>query len=269
MHCARSESCRLDVKANNHETAKQTIRDRTYGIHALIRNWIILCWWIVSSVGGAVQSHASTTPKVIVQVITPEGLPLADAVVVVPGAGISAGPAQTRVMDQIHRAFVPHVLTLSAGDLVKFPNSDNIRHHVYSFSEPKPFEIRLYADAPKAPVEFPKAGVVVLGCNIHDDMVGYLFIAEPTDLARQTDDAGQVELPLMPTSLEVWHERYSVSASELMKLTESEITEKIVSQAEQLVQIQVVMPLAVNNEPAPTAIQPNRNLPAFGNPMRR
>jgi len=204
-----------------------------------------------------------------VQVVSPEGLPLVDAVVVVPGAVASTGPVQTRVMDQIHRAFVPHVLTLNAGDLVAFPNSDNIRHHVYSFSEPKPFEIRLYADTPKAPVEFPKSGVVVLGCNIHDDMLGYLFIAKPTDLALQTDDEGQVEVPLIPTSLEVWHERHSVSASELMVLTESEITAQVVSQTEQLVKIQVVMPLAVNNEPAPTAVQPNRNLPAFGNPMRR
>jgi plastocyanin len=73
--------------------------------------------------------------------------------------------------------FSPMVIAVEQGQSVNFPNSDNIRHHVYSFSKAKRFETKLYANKPEAPVVFNQPGLVVLGCNIHDSMVGYIFVS--------------------------------------------------------------------------------------------
>lgn len=80
------------------------------------------------------------------------------------------------IMDQVNRQFVPHVLAVSVNTPVRFPNSDDIHHHVYSFSKAKPFELELYHDATAAPVVMNNEGMVVLGCNIHDQMLGYIFV---------------------------------------------------------------------------------------------
>ncbi len=77
-------------------------------------------------------------------------------------------------MDQQGHQFVPHLLVVQAGTEVTFPNSDNVSHHVYSFSPTKPFELPLYKGDVYPPVTFEKAGIVVVGCNIHDSMLGYI-----------------------------------------------------------------------------------------------
>jgi plastocyanin len=107
------------------------------------------------------------------------GKPLESAVVFLDAVGatpVASPDAQTAVMDQIGKQFVPQVLVVPVGAKVTFPNSDNIRHHVYSFSEARNFELPLYAGTPAEPVRFPVAGVVVLGCNIHDWMRGYIVV---------------------------------------------------------------------------------------------
>lgn len=107
------------------------------------------------------------------------GNPLRGAVVfvdAVAGTPAPAQPSSTAVMDQVDKAFVPQVLVVPVGADVSFPNSDGIRHHVYSFSEARSFELPLYAGTPAEPVRFPVPGVVVLGCNIHDWMRGYIVV---------------------------------------------------------------------------------------------
>ncbi|WP_167854752.1 methylamine utilization protein [Mangrovimicrobium sediminis] len=136
------------------------------------------------------------------------GQPLADAVVELGLAG--AGPASPDgvfVMDQVDKTFVPRVLVVPRGAAVSFPNSDDIRHHVYSFSRANVFEIKLYAGQPKAPVAFPQPGVVVLGCNIHDAMVGYIYVADSpyTAITGADGRASFSELPGAVTSIAVWH----------------------------------------------------------------
>lgn len=111
------------------------------------------------------------------------------------------------IMDQKNRQFAPHVLIAQVGDLVSFPNSDNIRHHVYSFSEPKRFEIKLYADKPESPIKFETPGVVALGCNIHDSMLGYILVID-TPYASKTDSKGRASLAVpekVPSEFFVWH----------------------------------------------------------------
>jgi plastocyanin len=139
------------------------------------------------------------------------GKPVADAVVSV--TPVAAPPAAPRtapaVMDQQNKEFVPHVLAVPLGTPVAFPNRDNIRHHVYSFSTAKRFELPLYIGTPAAPVVFDKPGVVVLGCNIHDWMVGYVYVvATPYFAKTGPDGRAQVsELPPGGYEARVWHPR--------------------------------------------------------------
>ena len=86
------------------------------------------------------------------------------------------------------------------------PNSDNIRHHVYSFSKAKPFQLKLYSGKPEEPIKFDNQGVVVLGCNIHDSMVGYIYVANSSHVYT-SNEQGQIKLQVdtFPVQASVWH----------------------------------------------------------------
>jgi plastocyanin len=110
-------------------------------------------------------------------------------------------------IDQVDKQFVPYVKPVFVGSTVRFPNSDHIRHQVYSFSPAKKFELPLYGGSNAPPVVFDKPGVVVLGCNIHDWMVGYIYVSE-TPFFAKTAAAGTAtigELPPGEYSVRVWH----------------------------------------------------------------
>ena len=112
-------------------------------------------------------------------------------------------------MDQAHNAFVPHILIVQTGTSVLFPNNDVVSHHVYSFSEPKTFELPLYKGNGHPPLVFDRPGVVVLGCNIHDSMLGYIFVVDTPHFAS-TDAQGALSLDGLSTddySLRVWTPR--------------------------------------------------------------
>jgi hypothetical protein len=98
-------------------------------------------------------------------------------------------------------------LELLGADAVIFPNHDNVRHHVYSFSPAKRFELPLYAGVPAQPVVFDTPGVVVLGCNIHDWMVGYVYVSESPYFAKTRADGKAViaDLPGRTYIVRVWH----------------------------------------------------------------
>jgi plastocyanin len=139
------------------------------------------------------------------------GAPVVDAVVVaVPksGAPPSARPGR-EVVDQIDKEFVPYVKAILVGAAVNFPNKDNIRHHVYSFSPAKTFELPLYSGTPATPVIFDRPGVVTIGCNIHDWMIAYIYVAESPYFAT-TGPEGRVRLDNLPPgayTVRVWHPR--------------------------------------------------------------
>ncbi len=100
---------------------------------------------------------------------------------------------RTAVMDQKNRMFIPHVLAVQTGTSVQFPNSDDVRHHVYSFSPAKPFQLPLYKGTPATPEVFDKAGVVTLGCNIHDQMSAFIVVVD-TPYFEKTAASGQATL---------------------------------------------------------------------------
>jgi plastocyanin len=147
-----------------------------------------------------------------------DGNPLADAVVVaVPAQGSAplAAPAAREIVDQIGEEFVPRVKPILVGTPVFFPNKDNIRHQVYSFSPAKQFELPLYAGTPAKPVVFDKPGIVVLGCNIHDWMIGYIYVSESPYFAKTGADgkAALADLPAGGYRVRAWHPRLQGSES--------------------------------------------------------
>lgn len=143
-----------------------------------------------------------------VQVRNAAGQPLADAVVAVELRGRPAkAVAGTRAeVAQRERQFQPAVLVVQTGTAVHFPNFDTVRHHVYSFSPIKPFDIKLYSGTPAEPVVFDKPGVAALGCNIHDQMSAYIVVVD-TPLFARTDAAGlaRFDLPAGEHQIKAWH----------------------------------------------------------------
>ncbi|WP_395701064.1 methylamine utilization protein [Aquabacterium sp.] len=137
------------------------------------------------------------------------GKPLANAVVYAesPQARAAVKPATGIEIAQQGKQFVPQVSIVPVGSAVNFPNRDTVRHHVYSFSPVKPFEIKLYVGTPASPVVFDKPGIAVLGCNIHDNMVAWVVVVD-TPYYGQTGADGKLTLPNLPPgsyALHTWH----------------------------------------------------------------
>ena len=133
------------------------------------------------------------------------GSPVDDAVVYLAAATGRAPAGAT--MDQVDRAFVPAVLPVEVGAAVQFPNRDTIKHHVYSLSPAKKFEIKLYSGTPP-PVIFDKPGEVVIGCGIHDWMVAHIFVAPSPYFARTSGGRALLrDVPAGSHELRVWHPR--------------------------------------------------------------
>ena len=131
------------------------------------------------------------------------------------GARPRAG--QKAVMDQRNLMFVPEVLIVQTGTAVDFPNSDQVRHQVYSFSGAKKFELALYAGRPQAPIIFDRAGLVTLGCNIHDNMLGYIWVTD-SPWYGHSDASGRVQLhELVPGeyTVRLWHALLNESGPQL------------------------------------------------------
>ncbi|KTF13237.1 hypothetical protein [Pseudoalteromonas sp. H105] len=119
-------------------------------------------------------------------------------------------PEEMFTMGQKDRQFTPHILVVEQNGQVDFPNADSIMHHVYSFSKSKSFELKLYREQPQAPITFEQTGVVELGCNIHDWMLGYIVVVD-SPYYGITDEQGQVTLdvPVGEYTLNSWHEGFA------------------------------------------------------------
>lgn len=159
-----------------------------------------------------------------VDVRNPQGAAVSDAVVFLEPERAVAAPVPARAtIDQRARQFVPRVSVLQRGTVVLFPNSDNVRHHVYSFSPAKTFDLRLYAGTTAEPVTFDQAGLVVLGCNIHDSMIAYVAVVDTPYFGR-TDAGGSLLLTLPAGSyrLRLWHpDLLQPSATESVVITDA------------------------------------------------
>jgi plastocyanin len=173
--------------------------------------------------------------EVDVSVFDRDAKPVADVVVYalrLDGKISLPKPDKSAVMDQIDMQFVPHVLVVQSGTAVDFPNSDSVAHHVYSFSHPNKFVLPMYKGEEHPPVLFEHSGVVSLGCNIHDHMLGYILVIDSTIFAT-TNENGQASLSLDKSeeyAIAIWSQRIRDKAEFLSKeVTVSDATKASVT----------------------------------------
>ncbi|APP81240.1 methylamine utilization protein [Xanthomonas hortorum] len=169
-------------------------------------------WFKRIGVGSVLLAYCAASAVVA----TPVSVTVADANGMLVDAVVSLEPARpappsaakTMEMDQVNSQFVPAVLAVRTGTLVRFPNNDQIRHQVYSFSPAKRFELPLFQGTKATPIRFDQAGLVTIGCNIHDWMLGYIVVLE-TPYFGKTGSDGRVQLdaPAGAYTLRVWHPR--------------------------------------------------------------
>lgn len=185
----------------------------------MFARWLVVLVALVTPIAHAQNAEIAAT------VTDERGKPVADAVVIaVPAEGGVRLPPRPRedVVDQVDKEFLPKVQAVLVGTAVSFPNHDGVRHQVYSFSSAKRFELPLYAGVPQA-VVFDKPGVVILGCNIHDWMVGYVYVSESPYFAK-TNAEGRALLTDVPPRgyvVRVWHPQLAVTEDATRKNVEA------------------------------------------------
>lgn len=156
----------------------------------------------------AMLANVAAAVPLEITVIDALDAPLADAVVSIEVKGVAptAAAGTQAELVQRNRTFVPGVLPIQTGTSVQFPNLDTVRHHVYSFSAARTFEIKLYASTPATPVTFDKAGTAVLGCNIHDRMTGFIHVVNTPYFAKTASTGiARLDVPAGDHTIQVWH----------------------------------------------------------------
>jgi len=160
----------------------------------------------LGALGLALGAQASLAAPLVVQLRDRQGAPVAGAVVGLERAGepkLAKAGTQAE-MGQRDRQFEPRLLVVQTGTEVHFPNHDKVRHHVYSFSPTKPFELKLYLGKAAPPVKFDKSGVVATGCNIHDQMSATIVVLDTPNFAI-SDAQGRVRFEQGGQVLRAWH----------------------------------------------------------------
>jgi plastocyanin len=177
-------------------------------------------------------SSAVSAEQTKVRVLDSEGSPVSGVAVYVRpiDTEMRSPPAEYAVMDQVDGRFEPHMLIVQVGTEVRFPNSDVVAHHVYSFSNPNDFILPLYKGDAHAPVTFEESGVVTLGCNIHDQMLGYILIVE-SDVFTMTDENGVAMLSIEKGSaaaIDIWSPRINAKRETLSQEISAEQPDEVV-----------------------------------------
>jgi plastocyanin len=184
-----------------------------------IRRSLVICFLLLGGpavFAACAGSGAASAGELLSQISDDEGKPVADAVVALtPADGSapdSAEPAlwenlRSGVIDQREETFIPYVEIIGRGGSVVFRNNDTPRHHVYSFSPIKSFEFVLKPGESSLPVQFDKPGVAAIGCNIHDDMIAYVYVSD-TPWVALTDQSGRARIAALPAGAyiaRIWH----------------------------------------------------------------
>ncbi len=165
---------------------------------------------LLAVLAGLFAGAAANAADLDVQVRTASGAPVRDAVVtlhLVRQPTPSPRTAGNYAIDQQNIQFQPFVAIVPVGASVAFMNHDAVRHHVYSFSEAKRFELKVNERQVNRVVTFDRAGIVPLGCNIHDRMIAFINVVD-TPWAAKTDANGNVSfrgVPAAGVTIDVWH----------------------------------------------------------------
>ena len=219
----------------------KAIAFRLAGRRAFERNRRVIVAALAVLAGSASFAQSPSTASALaglsVSVVDGSGTAVSDAVVTLEpldGAGAVPRPlpaaAPRREVVQEDQRFVPQVTVVPVGATVQFPNRDKVQHHVYSLSKPKRFEIPLYEAGESTAVVFDRPGLVTLGCNIHDHMVGYIMVVNTPHYALTGAD-GAVHLEQVPPGryrVGVWHPRARAGHEEEIQVAAgSVVTRKI------------------------------------------
>lgn len=174
--------------------------------------------WLAAMCSMASAMGAACAAEISVNVRDEQGEVVDDAVVVLSRRGAGANAARSpvhreeRVFYQIVQKdlrFSPHILVVPSGATVAFPNQDTVRHHVYSFSPAKKFELALYGQDEDRSITFDKPGIIAIGCNIHDDMQAYIYVYDSAQQAKLSEQGSAAfsNLPEGEYTITVWHPR--------------------------------------------------------------
>jgi len=121
-------------------------------------------------------------------------------------------------MEQINRQFKPFIQVSQRTNSIRFPNRDETAHHVYSFAKGNNFELPLYKKAVPEPIAFDTAGVIPVGCNIHDWMIGYILVVDTPFYKQFSNETLTLEaLPHGEYEIHLWHP--ALSKKENLKQT--------------------------------------------------
>ena len=165
--------------------------------------------WI-AAVLSLLACGVAVSAEVVAEVRDTRGAPVAEAVVwVTPIGSKIPQKLMPAIVAHQNKQFVPYVTAVQVGTTINLPNLDDVKHHAYSFSPAKKFELPLYAGTPDAPLLFDKPGIVTIGCNIHDWMTAYVCVVETPFFAISGPD-GRVQLRNLPAGAyraEVWQPR--------------------------------------------------------------
>lgn len=194
---------------------------RFHRMRAALSSSIVLCTF-------ALTAEMTSAGELIAHVTDAKGAPVPNAVIALYGTQkadikptdkATKKPPADAAMDQRGLQFAPHVLVVQRGAAVTFPNRDDIRHQVYSFSPAKRFNLPLYHGVPAKPETFSQAGEVVLGCNIHDNMLGYVYVVD-TEWFAKTDAEGNLKIGDVPAGsyrAQLWYPGLAASSAAIEK----------------------------------------------------
>ena len=170
----------------------------------------------------------ATTPALAgtltVRVTDSAGKPARDVVVALHAIGradLAPRLSGTYQVSQKDTQFHPFISVVPVGAKVSFPNFDPFKHHVYSFSPIKRFELKLFAKDQTRSVTFDKPGVVAIGCNIHDSMSAFIYVTD-TPFAESVGATGEVSFQTLPAgryTLSVWHPYLNAPGNQLSHVT--------------------------------------------------
>ena len=179
---------------------------------------------ILTLVLAAIAHPAARAADLSATLRDPAGKPVADAVLSLTplDAPAPATPPATGVeIAQVGQQYRPFVTPVRVGTTVEFPNKDDIQHHLYSVSKPKPFEKPLYESGASETVLFDRPGVVTLGCNIHDWMAAYVVVLE-TPWFSKSDSQGRAKVAGLPSGryrIDLWHPRLAAPVTREVSLS--------------------------------------------------
>ncbi len=178
-------------------------------VRQAIRRWICCAWALSAALAVGLPAVYAEASDLTITVTDTDGQPVSDAVVFLSGDQPTKAGQIVRMI-QRNQSFNPDVMVISVGTIVEFPNEDPFRHHVYSFSPAKRFELKLCGGDEVQAVEFYKQGEIALGCNIHDDMLGYIYIVDSNLFGKSGKD-GSVTIAGLEDDAsyeaQVWHPR--------------------------------------------------------------